>query len=200
MNLSNLSYIMTHICLFASGSGTNAENISEYFADSSDIAVSLIVTNRKNAGVIPRSEKLGVPLELINTGDENYQASLMEVLDEKQIDFIVLAGYLNLIPSNLIKHYPNAIINIHPALLPKYGGKGMYGTHVHNAVIQSQEEESGITVHYVNEKFDEGRIIMQARCPVFPDDSPESLAQRVHALEYLYYPVAIKQCILNLSK
>lgn len=188
---------MIKIAIFASGSGTNAENLVNYFKDSEKIKVSLILTNNAKAGVLTRAQKLNVPAlvfgkQTFNTGDE-----LIKILKDNGVDWLILAGFLWLIPHKFIKAFPDKIINIHPALLPKYGGKGMWGHHVHNAVIDSKESESGITIHYVNEKYDEGKIIYQAKCPISPEDTAQSLAEKVHQLEYFYFPKIVEQEILS---
>ena len=191
---------MKKVALFASGSGSNVQNISEYFATNPHVKINLILSNNPNAFVLERAKKLGIQTHVF-TRDSFYNShEIIKVLEKAQTDFIVLAGFLWLIPQYLIQAYPNKIINIHPALLPKYGGKGMYGSKVHEAVINNKEKESGITIHYVNEQYDEGSIIFQARCMVKPDDSPESVAKRIHELEYEYYPKIIEQLIMQLEK
>ena len=191
---------MKKVALFASGSGSNVQNISEYFATNPHVKINLILSNNPNAFVLERAKKLGIQTHVF-TRDSFYNThEIIKVLEKAQTDFIVLAGFLWLIPQYLIQAYPNKIINIHPALLPKYGGKGMYGSKVHEAVINNKEKESGITIHYVNEQYDEGSIIFQARCMVKPDDSPESVAKRIHELEYEYYPKIIEQLIMQLEK
>lgn len=184
---------MTKIALLASGSGSNAENIILYFKNRKDIQF-IILSNNPNAYVHERAKKLGVLSYIINkSGFENGEA--LRLLQTDQVDFIVLAGFLLKIPENIIKAYPNKIINIHPALLPKYGGKGMYGNHVHEAVVENKETESGITIHYVNENYDEGKHIFQAKCSVSPTDSANDVAEKVHALEYKYFPEIIGKII-----
>lgn len=186
---------MKKIAIFASGSGTNAQNIIEYFQDHEKIAVSLVLSNKKDAYVLERSAALNVP-SIAFTRDEFYQSDhVIKLLTNANIDFVVLAGFLWLIPENILRQYSGKIINIHPALLPKYGGKGMYGRHVHEAVINNREPESGISIHYVNEEYDKGTLIFQARCPVEKNDTPESLAQRVHKLEYEHFPKVIEELL-----
>lgn len=186
---------MKKIAIFASGSGTNAQNVIEYFKDHQTITVALVLSNRKDSYVLTRADALGVP-SFVFTREDFYETDgVLDTLKDHQIDFVVLAGFLWLIPKNLLQRYAGRMINIHPALLPKYGGKGMYGRHVHEAVISNQEQESGISIHYVNEKYDEGEIIFQARCPVQSEDTPESLAERVHQLEYEHFPKVIEQCL-----
>lgn len=186
-----------HIAVLASGSGTNAQNLIEYFRDHPDIHISLIISNKADAFVLKRAEKEQVPYKVLtgNDWDENGKAS--KVLQAYGIDFIVLAGYLRLIPSWLIRLFPNKIVNIHPALLPNYGGKGMYGDKVHKAVIASNDKQSGITIHYVNDDYDKGDIIFQARCPVLSSDTPDSLAARIHLLEYEHYPRVVERVIMS---
>jgi len=184
-----------NIAIFASGSGTNAESIVRYFNNSQLAHVSLILSNNSNAYVLKRAEMLNVKTCLFDREQFYNSEKVLRILLDNDIDLIVLAGFLWLIPSELIKAYPDRIINIHPALLPKYGGKGMYGINVHKAVIESGDKESGITVHYVNEKYDEGNIIFQARCPVSAGDTPESLAEKVHELEYEHYPKVIEEVV-----
>ena len=185
---------MKKIALFASGSGSNAENIIRYFENNPEIQFPLIVSNKSDAYVHERAKKLNLPSVTVNkSGFEN--GEVLQLLKDYQIDFIVLAGFLLKVPENLITAYPNKIINIHPALLPKYGGKGMYGHHVHEAVVANKEKESGITIHYVNENYDEGEHIFQATCEVLPNDSAEDVAEKVHALEYKYFPEVIDKIL-----
>jgi phosphoribosylglycinamide formyltransferase-1 len=176
---------MTRIAIFASGNGTNAQRIMEYFKEDPEICVALVVSNKPTAFVLERAAREQVPAVLCSKDDFIKGEPILALMESHRIDFIVLAGFLLLIPAPLIRRYPNAIINIHPALLPAWGGKGMYGDKVHQAVIAHGDRESGISIHYVNEHYDEGGIIFQARCPVHPEDTPESLASRIHALEYM---------------
>ena len=186
---------MKQIVVFASGSGTNAENLIRYFNQSdSNARVTRIFTNNAEAGVIKRAGKYDVPVTVFNR--ETFKS--FEFL--KQIgnpDCIVLAGFLWLIPEYFIKYFPNKIVNIHPALLPKYGGKGMYGSRVHEVVIENKESQSGISIHYVNENYDEGEIILQARCKVSLNETPDSLAQKIHLLEYAFFPITIKTLLTD---
>ncbi|MEG1585337.1 MAG: phosphoribosylglycinamide formyltransferase [Bacteroidales bacterium] len=183
------------IAIFASGSGSNAENISEYFAHNEKIEVSLIISNKADAYVLERAKKLGIPTAVF-TGKQMQDAeSVLSLLKKQTIDFIVLAGYLLKIPDYLIESYPQAIVNIHPALLPDFGGKGMYGDNVHKAVVEAGKTESGITIHFVNENYDEGTTIFQATCPVLPTDTFEDVAKKVHALEYAHFPKIIDEVI-----
>jgi len=188
---------MHRIAIFASGSGTNAERIAEYFSGSAEVSVALVLTNHPQAGVIARAARLGIPAVVFGRGDFSMEGEVGEALRRFRIDFLVLAGFLWLVPADMLAAYPGRILNIHPALLPKYGGRGMYGMRVHEAVIAAGESESGITIHYVNDRYDEGATVFQARCPVGPGDTPESLANRVHALEYLHYPEVIHGVIKN---
>ena len=183
------------IALFASGSGTNAENITKYFANDPLIEVACIICNKEGAGVIERAKNLDIPAIVISKNVLEDESAMLNLLKNWEIDRIVLAGFLLKIPEYLTRAYKNAIVNIHPALLPKYGGKGMYGDHVHKAVLQAGDLESGITIHEVNEHYDEGKIIAQYQCPVFKTDTVETLAHRIHQLEYEYFPLVIKNWI-----
>lgn len=186
---------MKRIAIFASGSGTNAQNIIEYFRNRRDIIVDSLWSNNENAYALIRAEKLGV--ETFTFGrDELYRSiEVLEKLSERKVDMIVLAGFLWLLPHNLTEEF--IVVNIHPALLPKYGGKGMYGNYVHEAVIRNKDKESGISIHYVNERYDEGNIIFQAKCAVDPADIPGTLAEKIHQLEYKYYPKVIEELLLK---
>lgn len=185
---------MCNIAIFASGSGSNAENIAKYFMQSPKVNIALIATENPNAYVLERAKRLQIPTYQFSMEDLKKGSVLIKLIEMK-IDFIVLAGFLKMVPSEMVLHFNNRIINIHPALLPKYGGKGMYGDRVHKAVIAAGEKESGITIHYVNEHYDEGDVIFQASCEVLPTDTPETLAQRVHRLEWEYYPKVIERLI-----
>ncbi len=189
-----------NIAILASGSGTNAENIIKFFKNHSKINIALLISNKRNAKAIERAKNHNVPVEIIINDDWQNKDEVIAVFEKYNIDFIVLAGFLILVPPWLIKKYNNKIINIHPALLPDFGGKGMYGKKVHKAVIDQGKTESGITIHYVNEKYDEGDIIFQARCKVPEDRSPDSLAEKVHRLEYEFYPKVIEGIILEKIK
>lgn len=184
---------MTNIAIFASGSGSNAENIIRYFEESIDIKITLILTNNPSAYVIERAKNFGIPVFTFSKSEFNHSTIVEQQLNAYEIDYIVLAGFLLLVPKTIIEHYCGRIINIHPALLPKHGGKGMYGENVHRAVKESGDTESGITIHHVNEKFDSGDIIFQARCEVTVEDTPETIAAKVHELEYKYFPIVIEQ-------
>ncbi|MBN2274058.1 MAG: phosphoribosylglycinamide formyltransferase, partial [Bacteroidales bacterium] len=179
---------MNKLVLFASGSGTNVENIAQYFSQHTKIKVVGIFSNKPDAFVLERAKKLGIPSFVFNRYDFYNSNKVLQHLRSCGADWIILAGFLWLVPGNLLEAYSNRIVNIHPALLPKYGGKGMYGNRVHNAVIDNADKESGITIHFVNPEYDRGDIIFQARCPVKPNDTAETLAQRVHQLEYEFYP------------
>ena len=194
---SNLRVMKKNIAIFASGSGTNAENIIRYFQENDLIRVALVLSNRSDAYVLERAHRLQVPSEVFLKEDWVSGEQILALLHEYHIDFIVLAGFLIRVPERLLHAYPDKIINIHPALLPKFGGKGMYGDRVHEAVVAAGETESGITIHYINEHYDEGDTIFQAKCPVLPDDSAIDVAQKVHSLEYKHYPLIIERTILG---
>lgn len=190
---------MKKIAVFASGSGTNAQNIAEYFLASGDITVSLILSNKTDAYVLERAKKLGIP-SIVFSRKEFYESEIiLYTLQKYKIDFIVLAGFLWLIPDYLLNAYSRKIINIHPALLPKYGGKGMYGDKVHHAVINSGDKKTGITIHFVNDHYDEGEIIFQDSFDILPGDTVESIAQRVHALEYKHFPRVIEEAVRKMD-
>ena len=186
---------MKKIAVFASGSGTNAENISRYFVDNQNIKVVLTVSNNPLAGVHARMNQFGIPSATFTNEECADGDQVVKKLAEYQVDWIILAGYLRKIPDTILNAYPDKIINIHPALLPKHGGKGMYGMRVHEAVVAADESESGITIHYINENYDEGPIIFQTTCPVLPSDTPEEVAIKVHILEYKHYPEVIEETI-----
>ncbi|NLO72112.1 MAG: phosphoribosylglycinamide formyltransferase [Porphyromonadaceae bacterium] len=181
-----------NIAIFASGSGSNAENIIKYFENSNVFNFPVIISNRKNAYVHERANRLNINSVTFSKSDFETGEAILEILRENRVDAIVLAGFLLKIPEILINAYPDKIINIHPALLPKYGGKGMYGDHVHRAVRASGDTESGITIHYVNKNYDEGNIIFQAKCNVESTDSYEDIANKVHALEYEHFPKVVE--------
>lgn len=189
---------MKRIAIFASGSGTNAQNICEYFRDDKRINVKMILSNNPKAGVHERAERLNIPSIVFNKRQLYENGSVSTLLLNKKIDLIVLAGFLWLIPEELIKLFPNKIVNIHPALLPKYGGKGMYGMNVHKAVIKNKERFSGITIHFVNEQYDKGDIIFQERCDIELYNTPELLAQKIHSLEYEHFPKVIEDVLKKL--
>lgn len=183
------------IAILASGSGSNAENIHHYFQQREGIEIVLIVSNRAEAYVHVRAKEMGVPSLTLNKESLQEAGLLLNLMRTYKVDFIVLAGYLLRVPADLVEAYPNRIVNIHPALLPKHGGKGMYGHKVHQAVLDAGDEKSGITIHYVNERYDEGQVIFQASCPVLEGDTPDTLASRVHALEYDHFPKVIEKCL-----
>ena len=185
---------MKKIAILASGEGTNAERIIQYFTHHPTVKVVVVMTNKSEAGVIRRAEKLRIPVEYLPASAFK-EGKATEQLRKYEANFIVLAGFLLRIPNDMLETYPNRIVNIHPSLLPKFGGKGMYGNRVHEAVLEAQEKESGITIHYINEHYDEGAIILQAQCPVVEGDTPDTLANRVHQLEYEHYPKVIEQLL-----
>ena len=190
---------MIRIALFASGSGSNVENIIRHFSNSRELEFPLVISNRSEAYVHERVKKFMIPSYFFKKDDfEN--GRVLKFLQERNIDLIVLAGFLLKVPVNILKAYPDRIINIHPALLPKFGGKGMYGSYVHEAVVASGEKETGITIHFVNEYYDEGRIIFQAKCPVLHDDSPDDVATKVHALEYEHFPRVVGEIASGISR
>jgi phosphoribosylglycinamide formyltransferase 1 len=188
---------MIKIAIFASGSGSNAERIVEFFNSNDEIELTLILTNNPTAGVIERAQRLNIPVVIFNKKVFSKTDRIVEMLQLQGIDWVILAGFLWLVPAHLIKAFENRMINIHPALLPKYGGKGMWGHHVHEAVVANKEIETGITIHYVNENYDEGKIIFQAKCKVTETDSAEEVANKIHLLEYQYFPEIIYKEILS---
>ena len=188
------------IAILASGDGTNAQNIIEYFADHQQIEVALVGTNKPQAGVLQRARKLEVETLIFDRASMSDTDGLLAELQSRNIDYLVLAGFLLKIPSHLIEAFPERMINIHPALLPKYGGKGMYGMHVHRAVKENSESETGITIHLVNEHYDQGAILFQAKVALTDDDSPDDIAAKIHELEYQHYPKVIEQVIYNTSQ
>lgn len=189
---------MRNIAIFASGSGSNAENIANYFADNAEVNIALIVCNKSDAYVFERAKRLGIDSKLVTKADMADSEAVLSLLKSYNIDFIVLAGYLLLVPKYLVDAYPRAIVNIHPALIPLHCGKGMYGDRVHEDVIKCGDKESGITIHYVNEFFDNGDIIFQATCPVEPGDDAHAVATKVHALEYAHFPRVIGETLAKL--
>jgi phosphoribosylglycinamide formyltransferase-1 len=181
------------IAIFASGSGTNAQNIFDYFDDNENVAVDSLWANKPDAYALKRAEKYNINNFVFNRQQFYQTTELLETLRNRKVDLIVLAGFLWLIPDSLIQNFK--IINIHPALLPKYGGKGMYGMNVHKAVVENKETESGISIHFVNEKYDEGELIFQAKCSVLENDTPEMVAEKIHELEYKYFPQVIDRVL-----
>ena len=180
-----------NIAIFASGNGSNAEKFFEYFRNHQSIKVSCLISNNKTAFALTRAENNGIPSMWFGRNEFKEGIKIQNYLERHNISFIVLAGFMWLVPGYLIESFPDRIVNIHPALLPKHGGKGMYGHHVHEAVIENNEDESGITIHYVNEVYDDGKILFQAKCKVIPGDDANSLATRIHQLEYQYYPIVV---------
>lgn len=188
---------MKRIAIFASGQGTNADTIARFFLDSELGAVELVVTNNKHAGVIEKAHKLGIRclvLEPEEMGSENF----LNTLKTHKIDLIALAGFLKKVPKSILDAYPNAVINVHPSLLPDYGGPGMYGMHVHRAVVENEEEETGITIHYVSDDYDEGEVIFQEAVDIDFEDSPEDVQYKVQQLEYKHYPEVIEYLLRDL--
>lgn len=180
------------IAILASGSGTNAQRLMEHFRGHPRLEVALVGCDRPDAGVVRRAWEAGVPVLLFN-GALLRDGTVLRELQGQRIDLIVLAGFLRLVPAELVRAFPDRIVNIHPALLPKFGGRGLYGEHVHRAVLEAGETESGITIHLVNERYDEGRPLFQARCPVLPGDTADTLAARIHALEHAHYPRVVEE-------
>jgi len=191
---------MKRIVLFASGSGTNAEAIVNHFAENTEVDVALIVCNKPNAVVLDRAQRLSVPTHLIDRESFYKSEELLQTLESCGADLLVLAGFLWKVPDYLIEAFPKAIVNIHPALLPAYGGKGMYGQHVHEAVVANKENQTGITIHYVNEVYDDGEIVFQATCPVLPTDEPKDVAARIHQLEHKHFPKVIENILTTTNK
>ncbi len=188
---------MKKIVIFASGSGTNAENIIKHFKSTNTGTVVSVFTNNPKAYVIERAKNLQVPTEIF-TKDELIEGKVLQKINTIQPDLIVLAGFLLKFPENIIAQFPDKVINVHPALLPKYGGKGMYGSNVHKAVVENKEKETGITIHYVNENYDEGNIIFQKKVTLLITDTPEVVAEKIHELEQKYFPSIVEE-VLNLK-
>ena len=186
---------MKKIAIFASGSGSNAENIINYFKNDTENVVKIVFCNKPDAYVLERAKRLSVPTFVFGREEFSRSDLVLNELKRLDIDLIVLAGFLWKVPDAIIDAYPDRVINIHPALLPSYGGKGMYGMKVHEAVIAAGEKESGITIHYIDEHYDKGTVIFQARCDISQADDAESLAQKIHALEYEYFPKVIEETI-----
>lgn len=183
------------VALFASGSGTNAQKIFEYFKDCKEIQIAMLLSNNSDAFALTRAQSFGIPTRVFTKSEFNDPDGIVRELINAGIQWIVLAGFLWLIPLHLIKAFPSSMLNIHPALLPKFGGKGMYGMKVHEAVKNTGETKTGITIHKVNEEYDKGEIVFQGFCDVVPEDTPETIAQKVHELEYLHFPSVIEQQI-----
>jgi len=191
---------MKKIAIFASGNGSNAENIIKYFANSREVSIGLVLSNNIDAFVIQRAKKLNIPTQVFTRDEFSLTNNVLQYLTDKSIDFIVLAGFMWLVPENILTQYSDKIINIHPALLPKYGGKGMYGNFVHKAVSVSGEKETGITIHFVNEKYDDGAIIFQKSVQIESGENYQTIAEKIHRLEYKYFPQVIEKILLNLSE
>lgn len=187
------------IAILASGSGSNAENIANYFKGSDYAEVSFIIANNPDAYVIERAKRLCIEYAVVTKAQFMEADNIIDMLKERDIDFVVLAGFLLLVPAKLIQAYPGRIVNIHPALLPKHGGKGMYGDRVHKAVVESGDTESGITIHLIDEQYDKGTTFFQAKCPVLPTDTPDDVATKVHALEYEHFPHVIEEILHTLD-
>ncbi len=188
---------MKKIAIFGSGRGSNAENIINYFKSHKSIYIKLILTNSPNAGIIDVAKKNNIDVLILKTVNFKSGKNLLKNLKFYEISFIILAGFLLKIPELIIDNFKNAIINIHPALLPKFGGKGMYGLNVHKAVLESNDSFSGITIHYVNSEYDQGKIIFQAKCNVLKNDNPTLLSKRVQKLEYKFYPIITEKIITH---
>jgi phosphoribosylglycinamide formyltransferase-1 len=188
---------MINIAIFVSGSGTNCENLIKYFANSDRVHCALVVSNKADAYALVRAENLGVKTAVVPKAQLNDAAFMLPLLKEHAIDFIVLAGFLPLVPDYLIDAFPRRIINLHPALLPKFGGKGMWGHHVHEAVKAAGETETGMTVHYVSPVCDGGEIIAQYRTALSPDDTVDDIAEKEHQLEMQYFPLVVEQVLLH---
>lgn len=188
---------MWNVTIFASGSGSNAENIFNYFKDSKLVRVGLLITDNPKAFVIERCRRHSVPCLVLSKRLIDDTDFMLGVLRDFRTNFVVLAGYIKLVPDYIVAAFDQRIVNIHPSLLPKHGGKGMYGSRVHQSVLDSGDKESGITIHFIDNDYDRGSVIFQAKCPVLPDDTADSLAQRVHALEYEYYPKVIEDTIIK---
>lgn len=186
-----------NLAILASGNGTNAQQIAEYFMDRDDVIVRTIIYNKRDAYVATRAKNLGIESHYFNRHDFMESDAVLDFLRERKIDYVILAGFLLLVPNNLLQAFPNRIVNIHPALLPKYGGKGMYGHHVHEAVVANHERETGITIHVVDHRYDCGTTLFQARCEVVPTDTPDDVAAKIHLLEKEYFPRVIDAFIFN---
>ncbi len=190
---------MKRLVIFASGSGSNAENLITFFHNSDDISVTQVLTNNPQAKVLERCKHLKVSALSFNRVAFSNTKDVLNILKASQPDLIILAGFLWKFPDFILNEFPNKVINIHPALLPKYGGKGMYGMHVHNAVIENEETETGITIHYVNENYDEGAIIFQAKCKISPSDSAQDVAGKIHVLEMQHFPEIVEKVLKEQS-
>lgn len=185
------------VAIFASGSGSNAMNLINHFNGRTDIEIAFVLTNNSEAGVIQKAENAGIEVIVLSNEDVSKSEVLLSICEEANISWVVLAGYLRLVPKAFIDHYEERIINLHPALLPNYGGKGMYGQHVHRAVVENGEKESGITIHFVNSEFDKGKIIAQFKCAVLEDDDANDVDRKIRVLEQSYLPIVVEKTILN---
>lgn len=185
------------LAILASGNGTNAQQISEYFSNRSDVVVDIIIYNKRDAYVAVRAQKLGIESRYFSRRDFMESDVVLDLLKERGIDYVILAGFLLLVPDNILEAFPQRVINIHPALLPKFGGKGMYGHHVHEAVVANHETETGITIHVVDNRYDCGTTIFQARCKVASTDTPDDVAANIHLLEKEYFPKVIDAYIFD---
>ena len=191
---------MTRLAIFASGNGSNAENITRYFSENDEIKPVIFVSNKKEAFVHERARKLGIPSYTFSKNEFDEGTLIVQKLREYEVDFVILAGFLLKISQPILDAFPDKIVNIHPALLPKFGGKGMYGSHVHRAVVEAGECESGITIHYVNENYDEGGVIFQARCEVLASDTSDDVAGKVSELEHRHFPRVIERVLRESKK
>ena len=189
---------MKNVAIFASGSGTNAENIVRYFAESDFVRVAVVLSNKSDAGVHERVRNLGIPTFSFSNAEFREGANILYKLADYNTDFIVLAGFLSLVSLSILNMYDNRIINIHPALLPKFGGKGMYGHYVHEAVLAAKEKETGITIHYINERYDEGAVIFQTSFPILHADTVADVEKKIHELEYEHYPRVIEELLTRI--
>jgi len=185
---------MFRLAIFASGEGTNAQNFIDYYKNRKDVSITIILSNKREAGVLKRAAAANIKTIIVDK-ETFYKSDLILEELKSKVDFIVLAGFLWMVPDNIIKAFAGKMVNIHPALLPSYGGKGMYGSKVHEAIIANKEKESGISIHFVNEKYDEGKIIFQAKCLIEASDTPEILAKKIHELEYKYYPIIVDKLL-----
>lgn len=185
------------LAILASGNGTNAQQISEYFSNRSDVVVDIIIYNKRDAYVAVRAQKLGIESRYFSRRDFMESDVVLDLLKDRGIDYVILAGFLLLVPDNILEAFPQRVINIHPALLPKFGGKGMYGHHVHEAVVANHETETGITIHVVDNRYDCGTTIFQARCKVASTDTPDDVAANIHLLEKEYFPKVIDAYIFD---
>lgn len=183
------------LAIFGSGNGTNAQRIAEHFSKINDIDINCIIYNKKDAYIAQRAKNLGITAQYFNRKDFFESDNVLRFLQDRGVDYIILAGFLLLVPENLLNAFPNKIVNIHPALLPNYGGKGMYGERVHEAVIAHHEKESGITIHVVDNHYDKGTTLFQAKCEISDTDTPDTLAQKIHKLEHQYFPIVIEKFV-----